>query len=253
MGSKVKIIKDTSLIPMDVSSKSEIKTNSGCQATDAFLNDKIDKEITRAKTREDELEEQIKELHLRGFSVKDVVLTYQDLVNYDTSILRNKDVIIVLNDDSVGEGVSTLYRWGENGFTSMGSSWYTVNQIDDLVEAINNRLDYLEDKSSLRNVVLTYQDLLEYNINELVVGDLIAILSDETKSHNSTYYRFNSNNTFDFVGSLGVNYYTKDEIDAKLNAIYVILDDHEIRITDNRTELNNRISESDAYDILVGN
>jgi len=62
----------------------------------------------------------------------------------------------------------------------------------------------------------------------------------------------NSQGMLEVCGSVGPNYYNKKEIDDKVEAIYEILDDHDERITDNRNELNDRTTEEEAYNILVG-
>ena len=249
---KVKIIKDTSLISVDVASKSEVVANTSHQTTDTFLNAKIDQETKRAKNVEQDLQAQIRNLKEGGYSVTDVVSTYADLVNYNKSLLVEKDVIIVLADESMGGGVTTMYRWNGHNFISLGSSNYTVAQIDTLFEDVNNRLEYLEQKPSLRDVVLTYNDLVNYDTTGLVVGDLIAVLEDSTHSHATTYYRFNENGGFDYFGGLGPIYYNRDEIDAKFDEVNAILEDHEERITENRTDIDSRMDYSDTERVLHG-
>lgn len=44
-----------------------------------------------------------------------------------------------------------------------------------------------------------------------------------------------------------------NRINSMVNDINSVLDNHEVRITENRNELDNRLSEQEAYDILVGN
>lgn len=55
------------------------------------------------------LDEEIQEMK-NNPDVVDIVDTYQDLTDYDTSTLTDKDIIRVLND-STHDGYSTYYRW----------------------------------------------------------------------------------------------------------------------------------------------
>lgn len=246
--SKMKVIKDTSLIPMDVSTTSCINTHSGSDTKDSFLNAKIDKEIERATSREDNLQEQIDNLRDKGFSVKDVVATHDDLVNYNTKYLVIDDIIVVMDDGDC----SAYYRWDGTQFNTLGSSSYTIDKIDDLIQDLQSQIDYLGQKGSIRDVLLTHQALEEYDITSLIEGDILIVLVDENLNSATTYYKMNSQGTMEVCGSVGPNYYNKREIDEKLDEIYEILDNHDGRITDNRNELNDRISEEEAYNILVG-
>lgn len=55
------------------------------------------------------LEEEVERIE-NNPDVFDIVDTYQDLQNYDTTQLTDKDIIRVLND-STHDGYSTYYRW----------------------------------------------------------------------------------------------------------------------------------------------
>lgn len=55
------------------------------------------------------LDEEVQEMK-NNPDVVDIVDTYQDLTDYDTSTLTDKDIIRVLND-STHDGYSTYYRW----------------------------------------------------------------------------------------------------------------------------------------------
>lgn len=245
---KMKVIKDTSLIPMDVSTTSAIKTHSGGDTKDSFLNAKIDKEIQRATDRENNLQEQIDVLKEKGFSVKDVVATHQDLLDYNTHYLIQDDIIVVLDDGDC----SAYYRWDGTKFNSLGASSYTIDKIDNLIQELQSQIDYLGQKGAIRDVVLTHQALIEYDTTSLVEGDILIVLVDEILNSATTYYKMNSQGVMVVCGSVGPNYYNKKEIDDKVEAIYEILDDHNKRITDNRNELNDRTTEEEAYNILVG-
>lgn len=90
--------------------------------------------------------------------VKDIVGTYADLQNYDTSTLGNNDIIKVLQDES-HSNETTYYRWSTttNTFTLIGEEgpYYTKSQTDTLLNAKANI-------SSLATVATTgsYSDLV---------------------------------------------------------------------------------------------
>ena len=69
--------------------------------TQSYILDAID----RVQAVEDEVEE-LK----NNPDVVDIVATYQDLEDYDTTTLTDKDIIRVLSDSTHG-GDSTFYRW----------------------------------------------------------------------------------------------------------------------------------------------
>lgn len=66
------------------------------------------------------LEEEVERIE-NNPDVFDIVDTYQDLQNYDTTQLTDKDIIRVLND-STHDGYSTYYRWNAatNQFDCIG-------------------------------------------------------------------------------------------------------------------------------------
>lgn len=69
-----------------------------------------------------DVEDEVEELK-NNPDVADIVATYADLQNYDTSTLTDKDIIRVLND-STHQGLSTYYRYSTDTdeFTYIGSS-----------------------------------------------------------------------------------------------------------------------------------
>ena len=252
MSGKVKVVKgNIGLIPMEISGRSDIKVKSDCKVKESFIESKLNQEIDRSVRTDESLQEQIDRLMSSNFAVRDVVLTHEDLVNYPADHLIENDVIVVLYDTPAKDR-STYYRWDGSAFESIGSSSYTISEIDRLIADLNAQIERLGEKSSVRDVVASYADLESYSKAGLVAGDVIAVLDDETSAHASTYYRYLQSGQWEFHGSIGPNYYTKYEIDDKLEQINDVLENHEVRITDNRNDIDNRMSESEAYDILVG-
>ena len=78
--------------------------------------------------------------------VKDIVGTYQELQNYDTSTLGNDDIIKVLQDNTHNEAM-TYYRWvisGSSGswqYIGQEGPYYTKSESDSLLNAKQNTID----------------------------------------------------------------------------------------------------------------
>lgn len=86
--------------------------------------------------------------------VVDVVGTYAELQQYDTSKLHDNDLIKVLQDETRDDAI-TYYRWNGSAFTYVGAEgpYYTATETDTL-------LDAKQDK------IVLYADLGSYTINE---------------------------------------------------------------------------------------
>lgn len=79
--------------------------------------------------------------------VKDIVGTYQELQNYDTSTLGNDDIIKVLQD-STHSNAMTYYRWvitggvGSWSYIGQEGPYYTKSEIDDTLLPYVKNTDY---------------------------------------------------------------------------------------------------------------
>lgn len=95
--------------------------------------------IIDATERVNALDEEIQQMKSNP-DVFDIVGTYTELQNYDTSILTDKDIIRVLSD-STHDGYSTYYRWdaATSQFTYIGKvdafvlEEFTFTLVDDTV------------------------------------------------------------------------------------------------------------------------
>lgn len=90
--------------------------------SDTCCNTKTQNLIIGVAERIMDVEDEVEELK-NNPDVADIVATYADLENYDTSTLTDKDIIRVLND-STHQGLSTYYRYSTDTgeFTYIGSS-----------------------------------------------------------------------------------------------------------------------------------
>lgn len=80
---------------------------------------------------------------------------------------------------------------------------YTKDEIDEKIEEI-------EERSDVTDVVGTYAELMDYDTEKLTNGDIIKVLVDETHNNAISYYRWLKNTEeWEFIGSQGP-YATKD-------------------------------------------
>ena len=121
------------------------------EAADIELQGNIDAEADARKDADDDLEDAIEaeagarsdaDLEIwqeintieASSDVVDVVGTYADLQNYDTSTLHNNDLIKVLSDSTHDDAI-TYYRWNGSAFTYVGAEgpYYTTAETDTLL------------------------------------------------------------------------------------------------------------------------
>lgn len=109
--------------------------------TDA-INDAVSDEADIRSTADQEIWTEIEAIEA-GSDVVDIVGTYAELQQYDTSTLQNNDVIKVLTDETHGNAIS-YYRWNATTqtFTYVGSEgpYYTASETDTLLAAKQDKL-----------------------------------------------------------------------------------------------------------------
>jgi hypothetical protein len=94
--------------------------------------------------------------------VKDIVGTYTDLQNYDTSTLGNDDIVKVLQDSTHNDAM-TYYRWvitgGVGAWSYIGQEgpYYTKSEIDTTLQPYVKNTDYATD--SVGGVIKTRDNL----------------------------------------------------------------------------------------------
>lgn len=100
------------------------------------------KEILDRENADNTLQQEIDGLK-NSPDVVDIVSTYADLEDYDTSTLGNNDIIRVLTDEN-HDGASTYYRWNSDSqtWTYIGGigDYYTKSQVDDLLDTKQDTL-----------------------------------------------------------------------------------------------------------------
>lgn len=138
--------------------------------------------------------------------VVDIVGTYEELEEYDTSGLTDNDIIKVISDETVG-GATTYYRWENHEWVYIGAEgpYYTKNETDALldqkldVDALDDALENYYDKAETDALLADKADVadLASKQDKLIAGDNITI--DQATNVISA-----------IVPSLD-NYYTKQE------------------------------------------
>ena len=101
----------------------------------------LEEEITARELADTNLQGQIDAIS-SSKDVVDIVGTYSDLQNYDTSTLTEEDVIKVL-DDSTHNDAMSYYRWSNNTWNYIGSEgpFYTKSETDDRLNTKQAKID----------------------------------------------------------------------------------------------------------------
>lgn len=110
-------------------------------STTTEMNSAIGDETTNRQIADNNLQNQIDAI-TSASDVVDVVSTYQDLLDYDTSKLTDKDVIKVMQDSTHSNAIS-YYRWTSNSWSYIGSEgpFYTKGETDTLLNAKQDLID----------------------------------------------------------------------------------------------------------------
>ena len=177
----------------------------------------VEEEADARRDADNDLQEQIDTIAASS-DVVDIVGTYQELMQYDTSHLTINDVIKVLDDETENDA-TTYYRWTNDGWLFIGQEgpYYTKSQVNELLDGKldDDALDDYYDKAETDALLADKADVsdLAAKQDKLIAGTNITI-DQATNTISAT------------VPSLD-NYYTKQE-------------------TYSQTEVNNLISDVEA-------
>ena len=207
--------------------KSEIPTdlNQLSNATTRFVNETqlstaVNSEQSAREQADIGLQEQIDGI-TSSSDVKDIVGTYAELQNYDTSTLGNNDIIKVLQDNTHNDAM-TYYRWdtATQQFIYIGQEgpYYTKSETDTKLTDYVKNTDYAT--STIGGVVkISY----ESGINRSASGHLTA------RTLTNEQYESSENGLFVGKGTLenvitGKDLTTKAYVDGLVGDIGTILD-----------------------------
>lgn len=139
---------DKNEIPTDLSQLSNENTKF---VNETGLENAISQEKTQRKNADNNLQNQIDAI-TASTDVIDIVGTYQDLQDYDTSKVKQNDVIKVLQDSTHNNAMS-YYRW-QNQWIYVGSEgpYYTIGQTDELLQGKANQSDLNQTNTNVTNL-----------------------------------------------------------------------------------------------------
>lgn len=159
---------------------------------------------TEAETRDAadlNLQEQIDAISSAS-DVVDVVGTYAELQNYDTSKLSDNDIVKVLTDETHDDAIS-YYRWNDatNAFTYIGSQgpFYTKSETD---ATFVPQTRTINGKGLNSDVVLTAAD-----VNALPASTVIPTVNDATltiQKNGTTVTTFTANSAQSATANISV-------------------------------------------------
>lgn len=136
----------------DLTNDSDYQT--GTEVTNAITG-AVDAEATARQNADNNLQGQIDAISASS-DVTDIVGTYAELEDYDTSTLKDNDIIKVLQDESQN-GETTYYRWNTSSesFTLIGEEgpYYTKSQTDSLLNDKQDTLTAGENITIENNVI----------------------------------------------------------------------------------------------------
>ena len=161
----------------------------------------VEEEAEARRDADNDLQEQIDTIAASS-DVVDIVGTYQELMQYDTSHLTINDVIKVLDDETENDA-TTYYRWTNDGWLFIGQEgpYYTKSQVNELLDGKldDDALDDYYDKTETDALLADKADVsdLAAKQDKLIAGTNITI-DQATNTISAT------------VPSLD-NYYTKQE------------------------------------------
>ena len=104
------------------------------------VKDDLATEVENRETADQEIWTEIETIEAAS-DVVDVVGTYAELQQYDTSKLHDNDLIKVLQDETRDDAI-TYYRWNGSAFTYVGAEgpYYTASETDTLLAAKQDTL-----------------------------------------------------------------------------------------------------------------
>lgn len=150
---------------------------------------------------------------VEGKSLSTNDFTTQDKINLDNlqnnytvldTSLQNTAALVQINTTNIDKNSSSIKTLQEELINEQDVRYQKDLDLEAQIAA-------LDAKSDVVDIVANQQELQTYDTSNLNDGDVICVLSDETKDNSMAYYRFDGT-TFFFVGSLAASY-TKVQTD----------------------------------------
>ena len=160
------------------------------------INNAVGNERTARENADNSLQNQIDGITVSS-DVVDVVSTYQDLVDYDTSHIKANDIIKVMQDSTHDNAIS-YYRWvivnhvGSWEYVGSEGPYYTKSETDTLLNAKQNTISPtnklqsdLVDDTNQTNLFVTGEEKTTWN-NKLGQSDLTDYVKNTDYASSST-------------------------------------------------------------------
>ena len=171
----------------------------------------LQQEITNRQNADTSLQTQIDALS-NANDVVDVLATYQDLLDYDTTNLKNNDIIKVMTDSTHQNAIS-YFKWviveqvGSWSYVGSQGPFYTKSETDTLLNTKQNEItasnklnsDLVNDTNSTNKFVTT-SDKTNWNGKEDATNKTTEITSSST----NTQYP-SAKAVYDYIQSLNAN------------------------------------------------
>lgn len=167
-------------------------TNVDNKATN--INNDLIVEMQTRSDDDDNLQSQIDALSAKG-NIADIVGTYDDLMNYDTTKLYENDIIKVLQDET-RDDMSTYYKWVEDGgsfeweYIGSEAPVYTKTEIDN---------DFYNKTAVNANFVPQIRTINNQSLASNLTFTLADFTDDVGYAHDNTVVHLNNDETINGV------------------------------------------------------
>lgn len=155
----------------------------------AYLSSNLSAEVRNRQNADNNLQSQIDAISASS-DVVDVLGTYAELQQYDTSHLKDNDIVKVLQDSTHSNAMS-YYRWvisgGTGSFQYVGSEgpFYTKGEVDTKVNTNLGGQSFTTVQSALETLVSEFTAALDTKQNEITSSyKLASDLVDDTNQTN---------------------------------------------------------------------
>lgn len=153
------------------------------------LNSNFSAEVTNRQNADNNLQNQIDAITVSS-DVVDVLGTYTELHQYDTSHLKDNDIVKVLQDSTHSNAMS-YYRWvisgGTGSFQYVGSEgpFYTKGEVDTKVNTSIDGQTFTTVQSALETLIREFANALDTKQDEITsTSKLASDLVDDTNQTN---------------------------------------------------------------------
>lgn len=156
---------------------SSINSLSSTKADKTYVDSQVSSEVTNRENADNQLQSQIDALTSKS-DVVDIVGTYAQLIEYDTSTLANNDIIKVL-EDSTHDNAMSYYRWNsaseEWSYIGSEGAYYTKSESDTRFVPVTRTIN---NKALSSNITLIPSDVGAQE--QLISGSNIKTINNES-------------------------------------------------------------------------